>query len=211
MNFTIILVILTGLISYQAFSNFSMKQQLIFHPSSIQERGEWYRFITSGFIHADWGHLIINMFVLYQFGEVVEYLFGEIFGKGLGRTVFILFYVSAIAIASIPSFFKNNNNPYYAALGASGATSAVVFVYVLFDPWQWFLFPPLPGILMAIGYLWYSSYMAKRGTDNIGHDAHFWGALYGVVFIISVAVFYRPELLEYFIAKLMEGPSAPNF
>ena len=211
MNFTTILVALTGIISYQAFTNLSMKQQLLFHPTSIQARGEWYRFFTSGFIHADWGHLIINMFVLYQFGEVVEIYFEQIFGLSAGRVIYILFYLSAIAIASIPSYFKHNDNNYYRALGASGATSAIVFVYVFFDPWQWFIFPPLPGVLMAIGYLWYSSYMAKRGNDNIGHDAHFWGAFYGLVFIFSIAIFYRPELLDYFLVKLLAGPTSPPF
>lgn len=203
---SIILVIMTALISYRAFNDSVVRGKLIFYPKIIKEQGEWYRFLTSGFIHADYNHLLINMFVLWQFGEVAEELFPIIFGPTYGKIVFILFYLSAIIISSIPSYFRHQDNPSYAALGASGATSALVFVYIFLAPWNWFLFPPLPAILLGIGYLMYSSYMDKRGTDNIGHNAHFWGAVYGIVFIVSASLSFRPELFESFISQLLAGP-----
>lgn len=212
LSITLILVAMTALVSYQAFNNPSMQRKLLFHPASVREFGEWYRFLSSGFVHANWGHLLINMFVLYQFGEVLEYLFSkQIFEPMAGRLIFLFFYLSAIVVADVPTFFKHRDNHAYASLGASGATSAMVTAYVLFQPWGWFIFPPLPGILFAVAYLWYSSYMAKRGGDNIAHDAHLWGAVYGLVFMLGLAAFYKPSLLQFFIAQLMQGPSMPSF
>jgi membrane associated rhomboid family serine protease len=211
MSITLILIIMTGIISFQAFNNPNMKGQLLFHPVAIKETGQWHRFITHGFIHADWGHLLINMYVLYLFGQFNESLFNYLFGPAFGGIVFIIFYISAIAAASLPSYFRNIDNRLYAALGASGATSALVFSYILFDPWQWFIFPPLPAILFGAAYLWYSSYMEKRGTDNIGHNIHFWGAIYGVVFILVSELLTKPEMITYFFYRLMEGPELPGF
>jgi len=202
---------MTCLISYQAFENQGMKSKLLFHPASIKEFSQYFRFLTHGFVHADFGHLFINMFVLYQFGEIMETFFMRYFGPGTGRLAFIILYLGGIIVASIPSYFKHIDNKFYSAVGASGGTSAIVFGFVLLDPWQWFLFPPLPGILFAIGYLWYSSYMAKQGRDNIGHDAHFWGAVYGLVVTIIMIVLLEPILLEGILNNFLHGPSAPPF
>lgn len=210
MSFTIVLIILTGIISFQAFNNPQLRQKLLFYPAAIEQQNEWYRFISSGFIHADFAHLAVNMFVFYQFGEFVEVLFKTVFGQMLGPLIYVLFYLSAIAIASVPSYFKHQANPYYRALGASGATSAVLFADILFHPWDWFLFPPVPAIVLGVGYLWYASYMGKKGQDNIGHDAHFWGAVYGVVFILSIAILYRPDLIDVIMSSLL-SPKAPPF
>ena len=208
---TLLIVGFTVLISYQAFNNQAMKSKLLFRPASIKEFGEFYRFLTHGLVHANWQHLIINMYVLYLFGEYLELaVFNRIFPPMVGKLVFVLFYFSAVIVASIPSYFKHQDNGYYMAVGASGATSAMVFAYILSnDPWQWFIFPPLPAILLAVGYLWYSSYMEKKGVDNIGHDAHFWGAVYGLVFILITFLNFAPERLELFIAQLLQGPSLP--
>ena len=194
LSLTLILVIVTGFISYQAFENRTMKSKLLMHPVSVKNFGEYYRFLTSGFVHADWTHLIINMYVLYTFGEVIENFFNQIYGGMVGRILFLVLYLGAIIISSVPSYLKHQDNSYYGALGASGGTSAVVFAFIFFNPWGWFLFPPLPGVLMAIGYLWYSSYMSKKGGDNIGHDAHLWGAVYGAVFMIVSSALLRPGL-----------------
>jgi len=181
------------------------------HPYSVKNNGEISRFLTSGFVHADWGHLIINMYVLYMFGEQIEQAFSVIFGASMGPILFLILYIGAILAGNIPSYFKHGDNGHYRALGASGGTSGIVFAYVYFAPWAWFRFPPLPGILMAIGYLWYSSYMAKRGGDNIGHDAHFSGAVFGFFFMVVISFAFAPGLWENFFGQLLEGPSAPNF
>ncbi len=209
---TLILVVMTALISYQAFTNQRMQDELSFRPAVIQEFGQWHRFFTAGFVHADWGHLIVNMIVLYQFGEFVEVFFREIiFGSPMaGRIAFLLFYLSAIAISCIPSYLRHRNNYAYGAIGASGATSALLFAYVVINPWQMFAFPPLPAILFGVFYLFYSSYMDRRGTDNIGHNQHFWGAVYGAAFILLAVQIYRPELFEVLLSRYQRIPFLTN-
>ncbi|GJM32494.1 MAG: rhomboid family intramembrane serine protease [Saprospiraceae bacterium] len=207
-SLTLILVVMTSLISYQAFNNPAMMQQLTFRPALIKQNGEFYRFLTSGFVHGSWSHLLINMFVLYQFGEFMEGFFSFIFGPGIGKIVYIIFYLSAIIIASIPTYFRYQDNFAYGAVGASGATSALIFGYILYDPWQWFIFPPLPALILGVGYLFYSSYMDKKGTDNIGHNAHFWGAVYGLLFTIVSIVAMKPDMLNEIMGRLMAGPGA---
>ena len=208
---TMILVIMTGIISFQAFNNMSMKAKLMFRPASVKEFGEWYRFLTHGFVHADFTHLFINLFVLYQFGEYIELSFISLFGGLLGRLFFLLVYLGAVIAGALPSYIKHQDNGYYSALGASGGTSGIVFAYILFNPWAWFLFPPLPALLFGVGYLWYSSYMAKRGGDNIGHDAHLWGAVWGLVLTLVLFFLFRPEVLSIIIERLLAGPTAHNF
>lgn len=212
-SLTLILIAMTVLVSYRAFSDMSMRYKLSFHPASVQEFGQFYRFLTSGFIHADWQHLIFNMYVFYLFGETLERYFthDNLFGPTIGRVLFLFFYLSAIIVSDIPSYFKHRNNTAYSALGASGATSALLMAYILFDPWGWFIFPPLPGVFLAVGYLWYSSYMSKKGIDNIGHDAHLWGAVYGLVFMLVASAILQPGLLTFFLNQLMQGPTLPNF
>lgn len=211
MTITLIIVIMTAIISYQSFSNREMKSKLLMHPVSVKQNGEYYRFLTSGFVHGDMTHLLINMYVLYIFGETIEMNFDKIFGGGMGRILFLALYLGAIIISSIPSYLKHQDNAYYGALGASGGTSAIVFAFVFFSPWTWFLIPPLPGIFMAIGYIAYSHYMSKKGGDNIGHDAHMWGAIYGAVFMVVISLAFKPGLLDYFWQKFIQGPGMPPF
>ena len=209
MSLSLVIIILTGLISFKAFDDPVLKANLMFRPVNIRN-GEYYRFFTSGLIHADFNHLFFNMFALYIFGGLVEDLFYiRLFGELWGRVAFILFYFSAVALASLPSYFRHQDNYAYSALGASGATSALLFIFVMYLPWHWFIFPPLPGILIGVGYLWYSSYMDKRGVDNIGHNAHLWGAIYGIVFIIVASLIFDRSLLMEMIAAFLRGPSMP--
>lgn len=210
-SLTLLLVVIIGFISWQGFNKDQVKAKLIFHPYAIKYHGESVRFITHAFIHADWNHLLINLFVLYQFGEVAESFFSYLFGSEYAPLVFVLFFLSAVIFSSIPDYFKHQDNPSYGSLGASGATSALVFIYIVQDPWNWFLFPPLPALFLGIAYLYYSSYMDKRGGDNIGHNAHFWGATFGLSFAFISASILKPEFIQYFIAKLLEGPSWPSF
>lgn len=211
-SLTLVLIIMTCIISYQAFSNPVMKAKLMFRPVDINN-GEYYRFFTSGLIHADFTHLLFNMWALYIFGELVESIFVTyLFGPTMGRVAYLLFYFSAVAIASLPSYFRHQDNYAYSALGASGATSALSMIFIMFLPWEWFVIPPLPGILLAVGFLWYSSYMDKRGVDNIGHNAHLSGAIYGIVFMISASLLLEPDLLTYVLEQLMAGPKPfPGF
>jgi len=210
-SLTVLLVILIGFISWQGFRKDPVRERLLFHPYSIAKHGDWFRFITHAFIHSDWNHLLINLFVLYQFGQVSESFFAYLFGPTYASLVFLIFFLGALICSSIPDYLKYKKTPGYAALGASGATSAFVFVYILQDPWNWFLFPPLPALLLGVAYLAYSSYMDRRGEDHIGHNAHFWGAVFGLSFAGLAAAWLKPEFLQYFIQKLLEGPQWPPF
>jgi len=195
---TYLIIGITVITSFSAFSNVELLKRLIFYPVLIKEKNEWWRFITQGAIHADIQHLIFNMLTLYFFGRQVETNFEYLFGNPY---VYPIFYITALMFSSTPSYVKNKNNSYYRALGASGAIAAILFTTIIFDPWQTLLlnfFIPVPALLFAVGYIVYSSYMSKRGTDNIGHDAHLYGALYGIIFPVVL----KPQLISYFIDQL---------
>ena len=209
-SLTLILVVMTVLISMQAFNRVDMKRKLLMHPYSVKRNKEYYRFLSHGFIHADYMHLIVNMYVLYIFGENIEAYFNFSFGAVNGRLLFLLLYIGAILAGAIPAYLKHQNNVVYSALGASGGTSGIVFAFIVFNPWQWFIFPPLPALFMGIAYLWYSSYMAKQGRDNIGHDAHFWGAVYGFILTIGLLIILNQEMLNVVLQRLMQGPTMPG-
>lgn len=213
MSLTIIIIIITSLISYQAIQDPVLYQKLVFHPYTVKRNGEWHRFLTSGFIHSrqSWNHLLINMFVLFQIGDVVERYFLLFFGELWGRVAFLFLYFTAVICSSIPSYIKHQDNPSYGAVGASGATSALMFAFVLFRPWDWFVFPPLPGLLLAIGYIWYSDYMSKKNMDNIGHDAHKYGAIYGLLCTLALAFLLNTDMIVFVIEQVKIGPQLPNF
>ncbi|HPB02871.1 MAG: rhomboid family intramembrane serine protease [Bacteroidales bacterium] len=187
MSITLILIIVTVAVSLIAFSNRILFAHLLFYPYEIKRENQWYRFITHGFIHADFMHLFINMWVLYIFGEVVEKSLKLIYGNE-GTLYFMLLYFGGLIFSSMYSYGRHLNNPQYSALGASGAVSGITFAYILMYPMSGLMIFPipiqLPAFIFGILYLIYSWYMGRRGKDNIGHDAHFFGALYGVIFMI---------------------------
>ncbi|MEI8280049.1 MAG: rhomboid family intramembrane serine protease [Bacteroidota bacterium] len=182
MSYTLIIILITALISASAFNNETLYNKLILWPSRMDDPQEYHRLVTSGFIHADWMHLIFNMMTLYFFGVAVEGVYAQMDKHYL----FIVLYLAGIMAASLPSFIKNRNNGYYRSLGASGGVAAVLFSFVYFAPWQkiyvWFI--PVPGIIAGVAYLVYSAYMSKKGRGFINHDAHFWGAIFGFVFTL---------------------------
>lgn len=199
---TLYILILTVLVSIAAFYNRDIMGRLIFNPYMINVRKEWWRFATCGFIHADWLHLGINMLVLYSFGQAVEQYYGFVF-EDQAVFYFLLLYIGGIVISITPSYKKHLPNPGYNALGASGAVAAILFTAILFDPLRpIYLYGLLgiPGIFLGVAYLIYSYYMDKKGNDHINHDAHFWGAVFGVVFTLSL----KPKLLLHFIDKLTQ-------
>ena len=205
-SITLLIVVMTGILSYQAFENPRMRGRMLFIPDVINRMGEYDRFLTHGFIHADWMHLLINLFVLYQFGEIAEQYFKDEFGPLMGAILYTVLYIGGIVVSSIPSYVKHRENRMYAALGASGAVSAVVFVNIFFDPWSrlyLYFVIRIPIVLAGILYLWYSDYMGKKGRDNVGHDAHFYGAVWGFSFTVLSAVILRPDLLTRFMDLLL--------
>ncbi len=197
---TIAIIAITCLISFNAFSNTKMMDEFIFHPPAVTRNNQWYRFITCGFVHADFMHLAFNMFTLYFFGSSWETVYVNYLG--VEKYWYLIFYFTALVVSELPSFFKNKNNYNYYSLGASGAVSAIVFSMILLSPWSTlyvFVFP-VPAIVYAFLYIGYSIYMGKKGGDNVNHDAHLWGALYGVVFSIAL----QPSIINIFLSQLMQ-------
>lgn len=187
MSITVIIIIITVLISISAFSNAKIMNDLIFYPPAVTNNNQYYRFITCGFIHADYAHLIFNMFSFYMFGEFVEDGFNVIFGNA-GKILYLLLYALALIVSLLPTYFKNKNNQYYRSLGASGAVSAVIFAGIMLKPdlRMGLIFLPImiPGFVFGPLYLLVSAWLDKKGNDNINHSAHIWGALFGVAFLI---------------------------
>ncbi len=201
------IVAITTVISLLLMQSQAGKSALIFHPVSIKESHQWYRFLTSGFIHADMLHLLINMFVLWSFGNVIERYYYPAYLGEFTTVKYLMLYFGGIIVSSIPSYLRNQNNPQYAALGASGGVSAVVFAAIIFAPWQnLYLYGviAIPQILAGIAYLAYSWYMDKKGGDNIGHMAHLTGALWGFTFtgLMNMGLF------ALFFQKTLAGPGS---
>lgn len=187
---TLVITIVTVIVSLMAFNNERLMGDLIFDPIRISNNRQYYRFITCGFIHADYMHLIFNMFSFYSFGRAVEYAFNGIFGEK-GVYLFVFFYLSALYFSLVPTYRKHKHNRYYLSLGASGAVSAIIFASIPLAPvtgMTIFPFPfAIPGIIFGPLYLIFTAYLDKQGRDNINHSAHLWGALYGLFFIVATS------------------------
>jgi membrane associated rhomboid family serine protease len=178
MSYTIIIVVITVVISIAGFSNAAIIEKLILWPGKMDNPIEYYRLLSSGFIHSDWNHLFFNMFALYCFGANVE-------ATGIGEK-FVVLYLTGIIIASLPTFLKNRHNSYYRSLGASGGVAALIFFVIYYYPWSriFIFFIPIgiPSIIFGGLYLAYEAYMSQRGAGNVNHNAHFWGSVYGLFF-----------------------------
>lgn len=195
----LIIIVLTCVVSYTAFNNDKLMDDWILRPFKAKRDNQYYRYITYGFLHADFMHLLFNMITLYFFGRVME----DFYTSTLGPFGFALFYLGGLVFSVLPSALQNQKDPRYATLGASGAVSAVLFAFILFEPWTnliIFVFP-CPAIIYAVLYVAYSIWLDKKGGDNVNHSAHLWGAAYG----IAATLLIEPGVLGHFISKLM-GP-----
>jgi membrane associated rhomboid family serine protease len=205
---TVVILAITCIVSFTAFSNEKLMEDLIFYPPAVTNRNQWYRFITSGFIHADIMHLAFNMYSFYLFGRMVEDAFIQIFGVK-GKLLYILLYIIALIVCLLPTYLNNKDNYHYRSLGASGAVSAVIFAGIFIYPTMkmgLFLIPVMvPGFVFGPIFLLLSAYLAKRGHGNINHSAHIWGGIFGIVFLIVCSQFlsdYRP--VEMFVSQVTD-------
>ena len=206
MSITLIIIAVTCLVSFPAFGNEPSRDRLLFWPYYISGYREYHRFITAGFVHADVTHLLFNMISLYSFGTAVEeYMFPYLFER-LSTPIYILLYFSALAFSSVPDFFKHRHDVSYRALGASGAVSAVIFSAITIRPdmpIRFFFIPiDIPGYIFGLLFLGFSYYLAKKGSDNIGHNAHFWGSVYGIFFTwLAAKLLSGIDLFRSFLAQ----------
>ena len=199
---TLVLIAITCLVSIPCFNGTLDGSKLMFNAYSVWHEKEWYRLFSYGLVHGGWGHLLFNMLTLYFFGPVVERYFTLAFGSPSGWILYVVLYVTSIAVSTAGDLVKYRDNRGYNAVGASGAVSAILFASILFEPKMGiyiFMVPiPIPGYIFAPLYLLYCWYMARRNMDNIGHTAHFWGAVYGLVFPLAC----RPDIFRHFLAQL---------
>jgi membrane associated rhomboid family serine protease len=198
-NITLSIIIITSIISLTGFRNGKLVDELIFWPPAISKKHQYYRFVTCGLIHADYMHLIFNMLTLYFFGTYMEAHYqGEL---GLQKWYYLTLYIGALIVSNIPTYIKHRKDDDYRSLGASGAVSAVLFTFILLKPWLiiYVFFIPVPAIIYGGIFLFYSAYMSRKGGDHVNHDAHFYGALFGVLFTIAV----RPDVIDIFWNELM--------
>lgn len=198
---TLIIIALTVLVSVSAFSNREVFGRLLFNANMIHQCRQWHRFLTHALIHADWIHLGLNMYVLWLFGSMVEEVFMGLFGLVKGEIYFLMLYVISVVASSYPTYLKHKDNIYYNSVGASGAVSAVVFSAILLNPWMelsLLILPiPTPAPVFGALYLVYCWYAAKHSHDNIAHDVHYWGSLFGVLFTV---VIYPQSILNFIAA-----------
>lgn len=208
MSITLIIIIITALVSISAFSSDKIYNDLIFYPPAVTYQRQWYRFFSCGFIHADWFHLIFNMYALYMFGEAVENFFSYRLFQEKGKLFYMLMYISALGVCLLPTYAKHKDDSSYRSLGASGAVSAVIFAYILLNPMAnlgLIIIPGIriPGFIFGFLYLGISSFLDKRGGGNINHSAHIWGALYGMGFlVVMAAIFSQYPVLRMFIEQV---------
>jgi membrane associated rhomboid family serine protease len=197
---TIILIIVTVLTSLLAWNKPDIMQKWIFNPFQINANNEYYRFVTSGFIHNDYTHLFFNMFTFFFFGRSIESVFRFHFGD-TGIFYFLALYILGIIIADIPTYLKHRNDSYYNALGASGGVSAIVFSWILFFPTQNIYIMallPIPGFVLGLLFVVYSYYQGKREGSRVNHDAHLYGAIFGVIFTVLVV----PNVVQDFLRQV---------
>lgn len=203
LSLPLILIIITVVLSLIGFSNEATLRKLILNPYAIKRSNAFHRLLTSGFVHANLPHLLFNMFTFYFFAPVVERYFSSYFGAG-GTWLFLGLYLGAIVVGSLPDYFAYQDQPHYNALGASGGVSGILMASILMEPLNklYIILIPIgiPGFIFGILYLVYSYYQSQNANDNIGHTAHLWGALFGIIFTGLL----RPAFLSEFVTKISQ-------
>ena len=202
-SITILLIAANVLFSFAGFGSAFIINNFAFWPYQVSRKFQLHRFITSSFLHADVVHLFFNMFTLFFFGKNLEYILNY-YGLG-GTQIYLMIYFSAMVVADLPGLMKYSNNYGYRSIGASGAVSAVVFATILFSPWQSiYLYGAvkISAALYAVLFIAYCMYMGKKGRDNINHDAHLWGAVYGLLLTAGIVYFKRPDLFQSILTEL---------
>ena len=196
---TLIIIAANLLFSMRGFKDYSFFEQYKFNIGALQ-RGEKIRMISSGFLHVNWQHLTFNMISLYFFAHIVI--------NQLGALNFYLIYLFSLLAGDLLSFYFHKNEPFYSAVGASGAVTGIVYSAILLRPdmhmFIYFIPIPIPSYVVGVGYLLFSIYGMKTKLGNIGHDAHFGGAVGGYL----MTLFLAPWIFEYhfWMVALLAAP-----
>ena len=200
MSFVLIILISTGLISWQALQSSHLKERFLFIPYTVKRNREFYRFASHLFIHADITHLAFNMLSLYSLGSMFEQQLKFSYGFVIGTTHFILLYFLGGLASALVIYFRNQDNPSYRSLGASGAVSAVIFASIIWNPTMslmiMFIPIPIPAYLFGPIYLLIEFFALRRGGTGIAHDAHIGGALFGVLYVLFLDIEKGKQFFE---------------
>ncbi len=201
---TLVIIAITAVVSFLALGNRTLMDKLLLSPYNTIHNKQWYRVVSHALVHVDFFHLLVNMIVLLSFGLAVESIFGQLKTLNVigNPTVhFLTLYIGGTVISCLSTLRKHKDNYYYQGVGASGAVSAVVFTSIFFRPLDKLYIMgilPLPAIVFGVVYLIYSHYMSRKSTDNINHDAHFVGAVFGFIYPILI----DPSLVRVFLNEL---------
>jgi membrane associated rhomboid family serine protease len=201
-NLTTIIIGACVAASFYAWQNPDIMAKWMLNPYTVKRNNEYSRFVTSGFIHADYIHLFFNMFALLGFGGFLESAFKYQYGTQTGGILYLLLFVVGVIVSDLPTYFKNKDNYHYNSLGASGGVSSILFACIILKPWMTitiYFAIDMKAIFFAILYVIYSIYMGKKGYDNINHSAHLYGALFGVAFMFLT----YPNALSTFINQIV--------
>ena len=201
MNILTLIIVVTIILSIMAFKNRALFYRLSLNPYSIIKKNEWYRLVTHAFIHGDYGHLFINMFVLWSFGRVVYSMLAAISNTN-PVMAFLALYIGGSIVSSISDLIKKKDDYLYNSIGASGGVASVLFAFILYDPWGMIYFfgiLPVPSIIFGVLYIGYEYYLGRKGGDKINHKAHIYGAIYGILFMII----YEPKMFNHFVNALI--------
>jgi membrane associated rhomboid family serine protease len=193
-SFLLLIILVTSL--YDFATQRSITPRFMFNPYRVMQHREYHRVFSSALIHADFFHLLFNLLVFFSFAPILELT--------VGSWQMVVIFLVAEFVAHLPRLVTERHNPGYNALGASGAVSGLIFAFILYYPvtqLRVFLAIPMPAWLFAALYLLYSHFAARRQFDNVGHDAHFWGALGGVI----AATALEPSVLGHFLRQLGFG------
>ncbi|OIQ30384.1 MAG: rhomboid family intramembrane serine protease [Bacteroidetes bacterium MedPE-SWsnd-G2] len=184
---TLVIIAANTIISLKGFKDYHFFERYKFNVGAIR-RGDQIRMVSSGFLHVDMQHLIFNMITFYFFADVVL--------KGMGTVNFLIVYLCSLVLGNLFSLYFHKNEYHYSAVGASGAVTGILYAAILLRPemslYMFFIPIPIPAYVFGIGYLLYSIYGMKTQMGNIGHDAHFGGAVGGYI----VTLLFRPDLFE---------------
>lgn len=195
---TLLIILVTSAVSVYAFYRPEIFWKLKLNAFRTVRKGEWYRILTHGFVHADWSHLIFNMLSLYFFGGHVAYRLNS-------APLYLLLYLGGIAFAVITTLARHKDHEWYNSVGASGGVSAVVFASILFAPLSsiYIFFIPIgiPAFLYGVAFIWYSHYMSRKDRDNINHDAHLLGAVYGFFFPLIINPAWLGDFIYQIVSK----------
>ncbi|MGH8030641.1 MAG: rhomboid family intramembrane serine protease [Arenimonas sp.] len=186
MTANLLIIVLTVAVSLWGLADPRVIHALILWPPAVKQKGEVYRLLSYGVVHADVPHLLFNMITLYFFGQAIE----GVYLRALGQLGYVWFYVMALLASILPTYLRHRDDPDYRSLGASGAVSAVLFAFILFQPWApiYIFFIPIgiPAVVFAVLYVAYETWSQKQAKDNVNHSAHLWGAAFGVAFTLAM-------------------------